>query len=258
MAKNKRIDNVIASGDEQNPSLSGTNGFELKSLPQVKWEEKKKAEAVRVTPKDMLAYAIRSDTYFKPANELRSNFAAYIDNLRKEKFDFSKFRSMSQYFTIEEFLVGDDLSILGYRVIYKGPEPFKITRIEVNDNHRLTEVIIQPNSNICLSKAELALLGSKIELECRFNNGCILDNIEYGVQEEQYKFLRKTKFCKYECGDNTYRCTLLYGAQINNFVNKSDIETYFLEYKSNTDNSKNEKLEKELTNKNGIFGMFKR
>lgn len=35
-AKNKVIANVIATGTEENPGLSGTNGFELKKLPELK------------------------------------------------------------------------------------------------------------------------------------------------------------------------------------------------------------------------------
>ncbi|MCM1219500.1 MAG: hypothetical protein NC548_33895 [Lachnospiraceae bacterium] len=41
-AKQKRVANVTAvgSGGNGDYGLSGTNGFELKSLPQIKWEEK--------------------------------------------------------------------------------------------------------------------------------------------------------------------------------------------------------------------------
>lgn len=39
-AKNKQIFNVVATGTEQDPGLSGIDGFELKSLPQIKWQEK--------------------------------------------------------------------------------------------------------------------------------------------------------------------------------------------------------------------------
>lgn len=38
-AKNKQLLNVVATGDETNPGLSGTNGFELKRLPEIKWKE---------------------------------------------------------------------------------------------------------------------------------------------------------------------------------------------------------------------------
>jgi len=38
-AKNKQLINVVATGDETNPGLSGTNGFELKRLPEIKWKE---------------------------------------------------------------------------------------------------------------------------------------------------------------------------------------------------------------------------
>ena len=38
-AKNKQIINVTAAGTQDNPSLSGTNGFELKKLPEVKFKE---------------------------------------------------------------------------------------------------------------------------------------------------------------------------------------------------------------------------
>ena len=57
-AKNKQIMNVTASGTEIDPVLSGTNGFELKSLPQIKWEEKANNN-YRFTAQDMLSAKIR-------------------------------------------------------------------------------------------------------------------------------------------------------------------------------------------------------
>lgn len=61
-AKNKQLLNVTATGDETNPGLSGTHGFELKRLPEIKWKEPpsvKTSQKFTFTTQDMAAAAIR-------------------------------------------------------------------------------------------------------------------------------------------------------------------------------------------------------
>ncbi len=48
-AKNKQITNVIAVGTEAEPSISGTNGFELKKLPEITVSNNDKSSAVSTT-----------------------------------------------------------------------------------------------------------------------------------------------------------------------------------------------------------------
>lgn len=61
-AKNKQLLNVTATGDETNPGLSGTHGFELKRLPEIKWKEPpsvRTSQKFTFTTQDMAAAAIR-------------------------------------------------------------------------------------------------------------------------------------------------------------------------------------------------------
>ena len=59
-AKNKQIYNVKAVGSINDCGLSGTNGFELKSLPQIKWSNPSSmANKVGFTEQDRLAAFIR-------------------------------------------------------------------------------------------------------------------------------------------------------------------------------------------------------
>lgn len=70
LAKNKEIINVTASGNLINPVLSGTNGFELKKLPDINivnseqndkrdTRDKKDTENVKYTPQECLSAEIR-------------------------------------------------------------------------------------------------------------------------------------------------------------------------------------------------------
>jgi hypothetical protein len=251
MAKNKQIDNIIAVGNEQNPSLSGINGFEIKTLPQIRRDTKSQKKAVKVTPKDMNAYAIRNNMQSQSSNEIKASFITYIDRLRKENFDFSKFHSMLAYFTVTDLLLDRNESLLGYRISYTGNEPFKITRIESNAEHKRTEIELQPNDNICLSIVETAVLSSSMELGCKFFNGCMLDT-EYGTQKDTYEFLRNLRFCTYDCKDDIDKCQKLYGVPITKFVNDSEIKKYFIKSPENST---------KVVNKmhiNGILGVFQK
>ncbi|MCM1542119.1 MAG: hypothetical protein NC121_12790 [Blautia sp.] len=62
-AKNRQLINVVATGDAANPGLSGTNGFELKRLPEIKWKEPqsvKTSQKLNFTTQDMAAAVIRN------------------------------------------------------------------------------------------------------------------------------------------------------------------------------------------------------
>jgi hypothetical protein len=62
MARNKQIIDVVASGTPDDPTISGTNGFELKSLPQVKWNrdtDYRPDKIQKYTTQDLLGCALR-------------------------------------------------------------------------------------------------------------------------------------------------------------------------------------------------------
>lgn len=56
-AKQKMITNVVASGDANDPTISGTNGFELKKLPEIRAN---KTEAKAITTQTLDAVILRN------------------------------------------------------------------------------------------------------------------------------------------------------------------------------------------------------
>jgi len=59
-AKNKEVMNVTATGTANDPGLSGTNGFELKKLPEIQWGDiSKKQKIEKFTTQDIRAAALR-------------------------------------------------------------------------------------------------------------------------------------------------------------------------------------------------------
>ena len=76
-AKNKQIMNVIASGTVEEPSLSGTNGFKLKDLPEVKYQQEQaidkeknivKADASSVIS-SLLRYVLQNGVHTLPSDK---------------------------------------------------------------------------------------------------------------------------------------------------------------------------------------------
>ena len=81
-AKNKQIVNVIATGTADEPSISGTNGFELKKLPEINLSNHDKSSAV-LTTQDLRA----------------ANLHSRISNLSNEEFN----KEMSYELTDAEY-----------------------------------------------------------------------------------------------------------------------------------------------------------
>jgi len=85
-AKNKQLLNVVATGDETNPGLSGTNGFELKRLPEIKWKEPssvKTSQKFTFNTQDLDAALIRNAV--NTGNYIIKKEADNIDNYTMEK-----------------------------------------------------------------------------------------------------------------------------------------------------------------------------
>lgn len=100
-AKNKQIANVVAIGNEQEPGLSGINGFELKRLPEVQ------PASVKYNNQDILSAGIRMIIDgFNPVNinsgeELMSVYKSRLkEDSQKGIVGVHNVRTLSQYFTV--------------------------------------------------------------------------------------------------------------------------------------------------------------
>lgn len=380
-AKNKMIENVRATGDTQQPGLSGTNGFELKKLPQIKWERNKTGDlrGAKFTTQDLLAAGIRHandhmtksidnrddalrclegylkedvnngvvsasnlrklSPYIKIVNtlgsthqggsigikeydeaELKKQREAFNQNINEsintideaEKIVFRVIDELTAYIKrcgsdkvsddvinytvtkcaaaifeldgghevsndevqkVVEFCIGTNESkgslrsnikylddnkakifkdklgsrfeelreelrnepfrperafcstsaIVGYKIQYTGPVPIQIMRIAVQEPHTQVPYTIEPNSEICLSRAELALMSSRPEISCTFANGKLVESSKIKPGLSSYAYLNK----KYVALDNTS----VHGIKIpiNKAVDARTIITYFEE-----------------------------
>lgn len=385
-AKNKMIENVRATGDTQQPGLSGTNGFELKKLPQIKWERNKTGDlrGAKFTTQDLLAAGIRHandhmtksidnrddalrclegylkedvnngvvsasnlrklSPYIKIVNTLGSTHPGGSigvaipsgEELEKQKKEFKQsidrqietveLSEQIAYNVIDELTayvkkygsndVHNDIiastihkccvntvktanlktmkiidmnikefkelvvlslgsvdgkekiisnisslddnkakilknkattifeelkeeirntefkpkralcsipAIVGYKIQYTGPVPIQIMRIAVQEPHTQVPYTIEPNSEICLSRAELALMSSRPEISCTFANGKLVESSKIKPGLSSYAYLNK----KYVALDNTS----VHGIKIpiNKAVDARTIITYFEE-----------------------------
>lgn len=100
-AKNKQIANVVAIGNEQEPGLSGINGFELKKLPEVQ------PASVKYNTQDILSAGLRMIIGgFKPVgiNSEEELMSVYKSRLKEDSqkgiAGVHNVRTLSQYFTV--------------------------------------------------------------------------------------------------------------------------------------------------------------
>lgn len=362
-AKNKQVQNVVAIGNQSDPGLSGTNGFELKKLPQIKWEDTvapqlAQGRGLKFTTQDLCAAGVRHlpellaaniettddllrfqkqalkqdcnsglvtannlrtlSPYIKVLNTLGStqpncNIAVMIptgEELEKQKEEFKSEvkKSLStvklleiavlnvmdtatalveQYGTdkiddniIEEMfskcitdeivaecglskeeaqlgfgslidglgldkdnkdaiknllkqvaenkivideakaaykesiskvkedlcnatfvpkkVLGTTSAVIGYKIEYTGPVPIRIERITADESHTRIPYTIQPNSTICLSRAEMTLMCSRPEISFLLANGKIVESskkrnkTEYEALHSKYFSFNKT------------------------------------------------------------------
>lgn len=199
-AKNKQILNVVATGTEADPGLSGTNGFELKKLPEVKWGETRKTE--KYDTQDILAAYIEkvlklqvpeskregTDSATIAANYVNGNIErqrSYIIDPDIDRDEFSKrqkelFRQRVQLYDMKNRRVWtNNVSItalciggrlVAYKMTNKGSEPITVYKIPINQVQRHQIVTLEANNSIELSRAEMAATLSQIQFSCRAGN----------------------------------------------------------------------------------------
>lgn len=100
-AKNKQIANVVAIGNEQEPGLSGINGFELKRLPEVQ------PASVKYNTQDILSAGLRmimdgfNPVDINSGEELMSVYKSRLkEDSQKGIVGVHNVRTLSQYFTV--------------------------------------------------------------------------------------------------------------------------------------------------------------
>lgn len=165
-AKNKQILNVTATGTEVDPGISGTNGFELKKLPEIKWGETNNKKS------RLLGY------YLLVTHTLYDGVNLGCGSINKKSA----------------------AAIIGYEIKNIGTEPISYIRIAVTPEHETEEVVLQPNEEVYLNRAEVAALALRDEVGVYFANGRIADSAKRVNNE--YDRLNSYFFTFYQSGSN--------------------------------------------------------
>lgn len=202
LAKDNQILNVKATGNMLSAELSGINGFELKSLPKISLDIKEdtKIQIVPYTRYDTDGYAAFIREFYTTGSI--GKFFPYDRKSGKGYEDYKKTRNKllgelidrdtkngvltdtNRYIFSESIYVICDLtdsvglnnlnlyknSNIGSRIKNIGNQSIPYTRVTIDENHYTSEHILNPGETVCLNRLELALLASKPEISCRFQN----------------------------------------------------------------------------------------
>lgn len=216
-AKQKMIQNVKASGTEQEPVISGTNGFELKRLPEIKWSKPAleitnydayaainrglmdggSLEELSTIPRSQCIEAIK--LFLETSGELHAGNKNTLSNsikvIRVLRDDITHEMQITTNpegtLNNKPFKTVD--AVTGYRIKNIGNQPIPITRITVTPEHTKTQVILNPNCEINLSRAEAAGLCSIPEIGNIVANGKFY-RWSFGKEKDWYTELRATQF----------------------------------------------------------------
>lgn len=135
-AKNKQIFNVVATGTEQDPGLSGIDGFELKSLPQIKWQEK----------------------------HINGNGAELGKSLLVTNTLYDGIKGIGPF----------GILVIGYKIKNIGSQDIYYTRIAATEDHTKTEEILKPMEETCINRAELTYLCTTTNIGTKLANGKVV------------------------------------------------------------------------------------
>lgn len=181
-AKDKQLFNVVATGDEFNPGISGTNGLELKRLPKIKYNDK--SQKLVFTSGDLTAARLRHDIM----TGKQSSAGVGSDQLKEMEKNFLKediqsgvvlketCRALSDSLVIRSLLIDKynpgsmTLLVIGYEVLNVGSQAIDITRMTCTPDHSTTQARLEPTQAMYLNRAEVSILSSKPEVGCTFNN----------------------------------------------------------------------------------------
>ncbi len=180
-AKNKQILNVVATGNEANPGLSGTNGFELKKIPEIKWKEPEVSSKFDV--QDLLAAFLyrtvsSNETLLKKLENIDSfdEYKRRLSEMQKQAIKdrvnqegLKERRIWSDSASVENGLyVGGHL--VGYTIKNNANYSIGIYKIPIGQVQKRQLVELKPNESIEVSKAEIALTLSQIQFSGKIGN----------------------------------------------------------------------------------------
>lgn len=149
-AKSKQIINVVATGTQDDPGLSGTNGFELKKLPEVKWQDTSKK---KYTKEEM-----------PTVKQLDKHPELLGKNLLVERV---------LYDSNEGPMIRGIIHAIGYKIVNIGDKPIEYNIIipaQYRDR-RYSKQVLQKGEYTYLSCAELGYLAFNENVGLRFANG---------------------------------------------------------------------------------------
>lgn len=205
-AKQNQIANVkvIGNGDNGEYGLSGTNGFELKSLPQVKWEEStNKSDPDEYDTLDLLAgmvYTQKLDIS-RPLSEIASDAKelAIIStmqdtkarNQRMREFQKNNFkkmlaepnfnerrRSLSNRLEVTHTIVVGD-KLVGYTITNVSASALLFVRRKLSKLALNEADYLRPGESMDISRMEMILTLALPEYSGKFSNGkLIMSNIK--------------------------------------------------------------------------------
>lgn len=172
-ARNNQISNVCATGNPDNPTLSGTNGFELKKLPQLSLDKAQK-ELYNYTTSDAQAAVIR--VALRTGIIPNENFQQHMMNCVRNEIttgavDIKSVTKLSNHIKLVNILYYKDArhAAIGYRIKYDGPQPLTIKRLTLDGE--TSEVVLNTNDEINLSTKAMSLLMARPEFGCEMFDG---------------------------------------------------------------------------------------
>ncbi len=182
-AKQRQIMNVKAIGNENDASISGTNGFELKSLPQIKWNDRKPIQKNNnYDSRDLRAALINKLLTLKGSSPIELvRFAKEFISIQRdtdrrkelmkkclmEKANDPEFKQRRRIWSnkviVENMAIVEDQPV-GYTIRNASNEPIEYYRIPITTkSHSISNVVLNPNESVLLSRAEISATMSKPE-----------------------------------------------------------------------------------------------
>lgn len=222
-AKQKMIMNVTASGDVNDPTISGTNGFELKKLPEIKAT---KPEAKPFTTQTLDAIILRNlisgklDTS-KDFKEIREQAKQQLrEEVTSGKLDKYRLGCLSDSIIVKNVLVFNTTTnvAVGYRIEYTGQEPINTYRMSPIDK-QMEAFTIQPNTVVNLNRVETAILASLPEVSCKFNKSKLAFTLKGISGADLYETLNKF-FIFYDEGGISDKCIDIYSVEKPDIIDK--------------------------------------
>lgn len=288
-AKDKMVYNVEASGSIENPVLTGTNGFQLKSLPTIKARTKIDSTDLHACYiRHMVAGEIPTEGSLNGRMEMaKKYFKAEQDNGVANAYIIG---SLSDF--IEEvYTLGDmcndgaiidtsamnnvdtsrsnvSSNIVGYVLRNIGNVAIPVVRITATPDHTQSIVMLNPGQTIALSRAEMAILASRIEFGGKFSNAKLCMSSRMNGNVHPYEVL---KHCytvhRDKDGDIIHSHDRAIKRRVDEFATQEEMNTYFeirydsvgqtLKTSSTVNVNASEKL-KGAKSVKGMFNAFKR